>query len=248
MQPASPEQAAAVSYAREISQDPNTATCTDGTIYASGASHRNKDSGPCASKGLVLAPITGSIGSKHTRALKDDVIYEVHVRGLTRDDTAMAASLRGTYAGAALKAGYLASLGVTAVEFLPVQETQNDSNDVNPTSTAGDNYWGYMTLNYFAPDRRYSSDKTAGGPTREWKAMVKAFHDAGIKVYLDVVYNHTGEGGAWGGSDGLTVYNLQSWRGLDNPTYYSLTSDLRHSWDNTASAATTTPATRSRRT
>jgi isoamylase len=90
-----------------------------------------------------------------------------------------------------------------------------------------------MTLNYFAPDRRYSSDKTPGGPTREWKAMVKAFHDAGIKVYIDVVYNHTGEGGAWGGTDGLTVYNLMSWRGLDNPTYYSLTNDLKYSWDNT---------------
>ncbi|MGQ0798659.1 MAG: alpha-amylase family glycosyl hydrolase [Pseudomarimonas sp.] len=220
-------------YAREISQDPNTATCTDGTIYASGATHRNKNSGTCAPKGLVLAPNTASVGTKPTRALKDDVVYEVHVRGLTMNDTSIVASKRGTYAGAALKAAYLASLGVTAVEFLPVQETQNDTNDVNPTTTDGDNYWGYMTLNYFAPDRRYSSDKTAGGPTREWKAMVKAFHDVGIKVFIDVVYNHTGEGGAWGGSDGLTVYNLQSFRGLDNPTYYSLTSDLKYSWDNT---------------
>ena len=220
-------------YAVEISQDPNTATCTDGTLYASGAAHRNKDSGPCAGKGIVLAPITTSNGSKPTRALKDDVVYEVHVRGLTRDDTSVPVALRGTYAGAALKAGYLAGLGITAVEFLPVQETQNDSNDVDPNSDTGDNYWGYMTLNYFAPDRRYASDRTPGGPTREWKAMVKAFHDAGIKVYIDVVYNHTGEGGAWGGSDGLTVYNLLSWRGLDNPTYYSLTSDLKYSWDNT---------------
>ncbi|PKM07888.1 MAG: glycogen debranching enzyme [Gammaproteobacteria bacterium HGW-Gammaproteobacteria-4] len=220
-------------YALEISHDPNTPTCLDGTIYASGATHRNKDSGACAPKGIVLAPITGSIGSKPTRALKDDVIYEVHVRGLTKSDTSIASNLRGTYAGAALKAGYLASLGVTAVEFLPVQETQNDTNDVVPDSTAGDNYWGYMTLNFFAPDRRYSSDKSAGGPTREWKAMVKAFHDAGIKVYIDVVYNHSGEGGAWSGSDGLTVYNILSWRGIDNPTYYSLTSDLKFSWDNT---------------
>jgi glycogen operon protein len=90
-----------------------------------------------------------------------------------------------------------------------------------------------MTLNYFAPDRRYAADKTAGGPTREFKAMVKAFHDVGIKVYIDVVYNHTGEGGAWGGSDGLTVYNLLSFRGLDNPSYYSLTANFQYSWDNT---------------
>jgi isoamylase len=220
-------------YAVEMSQDPQTASCSDGTIYASGASHRNKDSGACAPKGLVLAPITTSTGTKPTRAFKDDVVYEVHVRGLTKNDTSLATSLRGTYAGAAQKASYLAGLGVTAVEFLPVQETQNDTNDVDPNSNTGDNYWGYMTLNYFAPDRRYSSDKTAGGPTREWKAMVKAFHDAGIKVYVDVVYNHTGEGGPWGGTDGLTVYNIQSWRGLDNPTYYSLTSDLKYPWDNT---------------
>lgn len=220
-------------YALEISQDPNTASCPDGTIYASGTAHRNKDSGACAAKGLVLAPITTPTGTKPVRAFKDDVIYEVHVRGLTMNDASIPAAQRGTYAGAALKAGFLASLGVTAVEFLPVQEAQNDTNDVDPNSTSGDNYWGYMTLSYFAPDRRYASDKSAGGPTREWRAMVKAFHDVGIKVYIDVVYNHTGEGGAWGGSDGLTVYNLLSWRGLDNPTYYSLTSNYQHSWDNT---------------
>jgi isoamylase len=220
-------------YTVEISQDPNTASCPDGTIYASGAANRAQDSGACAPKGLVLATDSSSIGTKPTRAFKDDVVYEVHVRGFTKSDTSVAAALRGTYAGAATKAAYLASLGVTAVEFLPVQETQNDTNDVDPNSDTGDNYWGYMTLNYFAPDRRYSSDKTAGGPTREFKAMVKAFHDAGIKVFIDVVYNHTGEGGAWGGSDGLTVYNVMSFRGLDNPTYYSLTSDLQRSWDNT---------------
>lgn len=220
-------------YAREISQDPNTPSCLDGTIYASGATHRNKDSGACAPKGIVLATDTTSIGSKPTRALRDDVVYEVHVRGLTMNDTSIPLAQRGTYAGAAQKAAYLASLGVTAVEFLPVQETQNDTNDVDPNSTSGDNYWGYMTLNFFAPDRRYASDKTPGGPTREWKAMVKAFHDVGIKVFIDVVYNHTGEGSAWGGTDGLTVYNIQSFRGLDNPTYYSLTSDYQYPWDNT---------------
>ena len=220
-------------YAVELSQDPNTPSCTNGTIYASGAAYRNLDSGPCAPKGVVLAASTTSVGVKPTRAFKDDVVYEVHVRGLTKNDASVPVALRGTYAGAALKAASLAAIGVTAVEFLPVQETQNDTNDVDPLSTAGDNYWGYMTLNYFAPDRRYSSDKTAGGPTKEWKAMVKAFHDVGIKVYIDVVYNHTGEGGAWGGTDGLTVYNVQSFRGLDNPTYYSLNNGFQYSWDNT---------------
>lgn len=220
-------------YAREISHDPITPGCTDGTIYASGASHRNKDSGACASKSIALGPITTSTGTKPTRPLKDEIVYEMHVRGLTMNDTSIPLFQRGTYAGAAQKAAHLASLGITAIEFLPVQETQNDQNELTANSTDGDNYWGYMTLNYFAPDRRYASDKTPGGPTREWRAMVKAFHDAGIKVYVDVVYNHTGEGSAWGGTDGRTVYNIQSWRGLDNPTYYSLTSDFQYPWDNT---------------
>jgi len=135
------------------------------------------------------------------------------VRGLTENDASIPAAYRGTYAGAALKAGYLASLCVTAIEFLPVQETQNDANDVTPDSTVGVNYWGYSTLNYFAPDRHYASDRSPGGLTREFKVMVKAFHDVGMKVYIDVVYNHTGEGGAWNPTD-TTTYNLYSFRGV----------------------------------
>ncbi|HZH16723.1 MAG TPA: isoamylase [Archangium sp.] len=218
-------------YALEISHDPINPSNTDGSLYASGATHRLKDSGARAPKGVVLAPDTTSYGTKPTRALKDDVIYEVHVRGLTQGDSSIT-SCRGTYAGAAQKAASLAALGVTAVEFLPVQETDNDANDVNATTTTGDNYWGYMTLNFFAPDRRYACDKSAGGPTREFKAMVKAFHDVGIKVFIDVVYNHTGEGGAWSSTD-KTTYNVFTFRGLDNPTYYTLTSDMQNSWDNT---------------
>ncbi|MBM7094104.1 hypothetical protein JTP67_37485, partial [Streptomyces sp. S12] len=102
-------------YAREISQDPNTAACPDGTIYASGAAHRNKDSGLCANKSIALAADATSVGSKPTRALKDEVIYEVHVRGLTRNDDSVPAAERGTYKGAARKAAALAALGVTAV-------------------------------------------------------------------------------------------------------------------------------------
>lgn len=219
-------------YALEMSHDPVNASWSDGTIYASGAAYRTVDSGLEAPKGILFVKDTQSVGVKPTRALKDDVIYEVNVRGLTMNDTSIPVADRGTYKGAAQKADYLTSLGITAIELLPVQETQNDTNDVDPTSTTGDNYWGYMTLNYFAPDRRYAADKTPGGPTREFKAMVKAFHDKGIKVLIDVVYNHTGEGGAWNASDTGT-YNIYSWRGLDNPTYYSLTSDRQYSWDNT---------------
>jgi len=216
-------------YALEMSHDPVNPNNQDGTVFASGPNYRHLDSGAKAPKGVVLKPDTTSIGTKPTRALKDDVIYEVHVRGLTAGDSSIT-SCRGTYAGAAQKAASLAALGVTAVEFLPVQETDNDNNDT-VASTAGDNYWGYMTLNYFAPDRRYSCDKSAGGPTREFKSMVKAFHDNGIKVFIDVVYNHTGEGGAWSGDK--NTMNVFTFRGLDNPTYYSLTSDMQNSWDNT---------------
>lgn len=145
-------------------------------------------------------------------------------------DSSVPSELRGTYAGAAYRASYLKSIGVTAVEFLPVQETQNDQNDTDQ-STNGANYWGYMTLNYFAPDRRYSADKSAGGPTREFKQMVRAFHEEGIKVYIDVVYNHTGEGYPWDGTG--DVVNVMSFRGLDNPTYYELTKNNRYYQDDT---------------
>jgi isoamylase len=219
-------------YAREVSRDPINPDNTDGTIYASGPSYRKIDSGPKGPKGIVIRPDATDIGDKPTRPLKDDVIYEVHVRGLTMNDESIPAELRGTYKGAGMKVPYLADLGVTAVEFLPVQETQNDANDVDPNSDTGDNYWGYATLAYFAPDRRYSSDKSPGGPTREWKAMVRAFHEKGIKVFIDVVYNHTGEGGAWNPSDPST-YNVISMRGLDNSVYYSLTGDRKFGWDNT---------------
>ncbi|MBK8401088.1 MAG: glycogen-debranching protein [Propionivibrio sp.] len=219
-------------YARELSHDPTTPDNLSGTPYASGPLFRTLDSGSVAPRGIVLAGDKQSVGAKPTRAFKDDVVYEVHVRGLTMNDSSIPAAYRGTYRGAGLKAAYLKSLGVTAVEFLPVQETQNDTNDVVPDSTADDNYWGYSTLAYFAPDRRYAADRSAGGPTREFKAMVKAFHDQGIKVMIDVVYNHTGEGGAWSSAD-TTTYNVLSFRGLDNPTYYTLTSDRQSTWDNT---------------
>lgn len=219
-------------YARELSHDPRTASQNSDTVYASGPSYRTLDSGPAAPKGIVLPDSAAATGSKPTRALKDDIVYEVHVRGMTANDPSVPAAERGTYKGAARKAAELAGLGVTAVEFLPVQETQNDADDADPTSTTGDNYWGYSTLDYFAPDRRYASDRSPGGPTREFQDMVKAYHDAGIKVFTDVVYNHTGEGGPWNPGDKNT-YSVLSFRGLDNPEYYELTADLQGPVDNT---------------
>jgi isoamylase len=212
-------------YARELSHDPSVPGGADGSVYGVG-NHRTKDSAPLAPKSMVLPGDALDTGVAPPGAFKDDVVYEVHVRGLTRADASLGACA-GTYAGAASKAAYLKALGVTAIELLPVQETQNDMNDV-AASTAGDNYWGYSTLAYFAPDRRYACDKSPGGPTRELAALVKAMHDAGIKVFLDVVYNHTAEGGG---------ASLLSLRGMDNASYYELTNDGGGYVDNTGIGA-----------
>jgi isoamylase len=198
-------------------------------VFASGPDFRHIDSAPFAAKAIALGDEAADLGAAPTRALRDDIIYEVHVRGLTRNDPGVPAALRGTYAGAALKADYLADLGVTAIELLPIQETQDDQNDLE-VGTAGDNYWGYATLSFFAPDRRFAADRSPGGPTREFQAMVRAFHDRGIKVYLDVVYNPTGEGGLWNASG--EVAELLSFRGLDNATYYELAGGGRFYHDN----------------
>ena len=207
-------------YTREISHDPLQPGALSSSPYATGAASRGTDDGAMASKSMVWPPDTTDVGTRPVRALKDDVIYEVHVRGLTMNDPTIPDASRGTYTGAAMKAAALAAIGVTAVELLPIQETQNDQNDANPQ---GANYWGYSTIAYFAPDRRYASDKSPGGPTREFKAMVQAFHASGIKVLLDVVYNHTAEGGV-SGSD-PSIARLLSLRGLDNAAYYELAAD-----------------------
>ena len=223
-------------YALELSHDPTGASNTDDSIYESGPASRLVDTGELAGKGIVLesALLDGDFGAKPEHGLEDDVIYEVHVRGLTRADPSVPAAERGTYAGAGRKAAYLRSIGVTAVEFLPLHETMNDINDVVPT-TDGDNYWGYMTLSYFAPDRRYAADRSPGGPTREFREMVKAFHDEGIKVFVDVVYNHTAEGGAQDGAG--QVASMFSFRGIDNANYYELGSDAHQFFDNTGLGA-----------
>jgi isoamylase len=194
-------------YARELSHDPFQPGMADPSVYNVGSGNRDKDSAQSATKGIVLPETPLDAGVRPSWPLRDDIIYEVHLRGLTANDPD--AGCPGTYAAAAARAGYLHDLGVTAVELLPVQETQNDTN----TGTAPGNYWGYSTLGFFAPDRHYACDATPGGPTREFAAMVAAFHARGIKVFLDVVYNHTPETGS---------SSLLSFRGLDNARYYEL--------------------------
>ncbi len=147
------------------------------------------------------------------RSFAQTVIYEMHVGGFTRHPSSgVATAQRGTYAGLIKKIPYLQDLGVTAVELLPV--FQYDEQDA-----PGDlpNYWGYSPVSYFAPHCSYSSRRDPLGPLDEFRDMVKALHQAGIEVILDVVYNHTAEGN----HGGATL----CFRGLENDAYYILEAD-----------------------
>ncbi|WP_027892069.1 glycogen debranching protein GlgX [Calidithermus chliarophilus] len=145
--------------------------------------------------------------------LHRSVIYELHVRGFTMCHPEVPPALRGTYAGLASPpvVDYLKSLGVTAVELLPVHHKVHDRLLVEKGLS---NYWGYNTLGYFAPECSYSSSGVLGEQVREFKAMVKTLHAAGIEVILDVVYNHTAEGNHLGPT--------LSFKGIDNSVYYRL--------------------------
>jgi glycogen operon protein len=150
-------------------------------------------------------------GDKHIRRpFSQTVIYEMHVRGFTRHPSSgLEESKRGTYAGLIEKIPYLVDLGITAVELMPVFQF-----DVQDGPAGLVNYWGYSPISLFAPHQGYSSSKNPQGVLDEFRDMVKALHRAGIEVILDVVYNHTAEGG----SGGPTF----SFRGIDNTVYYLL--------------------------
>jgi glycogen operon protein len=151
--------------------------------------------------------------------LSQTVIYELHVRGYTRHASSAVAH-PGTYLGLIEKIPYLKSLGVTAVQLMPVFEFDElEHAHRNPrTGEVLPNYWGYSPLSFFAPKAAYAAK--AGQQVREFKQMVKAFHDAGLEVILDVVYNHTCEGN----ENGPT----RSFRGLDNDIYYMLDKEGRY--------------------
>ena len=159
------------------------------------------------------------------------VIYEVHVRSMTAGSSS-GACFPGTYRGLIDKIPYLQALAITAVELLPVQQfDEQEVSRVNPlTGELLGNYWGYAPLAYFAPHLDYAADRDAGGLLDEFRDMVKAFHRAGIEVLLDVVFNHTAEGG----EDGPTI----CFRGLENSAYYLLESDRRHYHDFTGTGNT----------
>jgi glycogen operon protein len=154
----------------------------------------------------------------------DTVIYETHVRGLTMTHPELPEHLRGTFAGLAHPAiiEHLTSLGVTTIELLPVHHFVSE---VHLLQSGLTNYWGYNTVGFFAPHARYSAADSRGGQVSEFKDMVKALHAAGLEVVIDVVYNHTAEGGI----DGPTL----SFRGIGNDDYYYLTNGGREYVDYT---------------
>ena len=155
----------------------------------------------------------------------ESVVYEAHVRGLTMTHPEVPEHLRGTYAGIAHPSiiAHLSDLGVTAIELLPVHQFVQD-----PYLIEGGlrNYWGYNTIGFLAPHNEYAATGTRGQQVTEFKAMVKALHEADIEVLLDVVYNHTAEGSRLGPTICL--------RGIDNASYYRLVDDdKRYYYDTT---------------
>jgi isoamylase len=144
------------------------------------------------------------------------VIYEAHVKGLTQTHPDLPQEIRGTYAGIGHPAivEHLTSLGVTALELMPVHQFVQDP---HLKERGRSNYWGYNTIGFFAPHNAYSSSGSRGQQVTEFKAMVKSLHAAGIEVILDVVYNHTAEGNELGPT--------LSFKGIDNASYYRLVDD-----------------------
>ncbi|WP_328384548.1 glycogen debranching protein GlgX [Streptomyces sp. NBC_00400] len=192
----------------------------------------DRDSAPYVPKGVVVGEDTGDEGGvdewQDDRRPKtpwpDSVLYELHVRGFTMRHPGIPERLRGTYAGLAHPAAleHLVRLGVTAVELLPVHQFAHEDHLVRRGLR---NYWGYNSIGYFAPHAGYAATGTRGQQVGEFKRMVRALHDAGIEVILDVVYNHTAEAGELGPTLSL--------RGIDNRGYYRLAGEARRYTDYT---------------
>ncbi|TXA41162.1 glycogen debranching enzyme GlgX [Mycobacterium tuberculosis variant bovis] len=161
----------------------------------------------------------------------ETVIYEAHVKGMTQTHPSVPEQLRGTYAGLAHPAiiDHLKSLNVTAIELMPVHQFMHDSRLLDLGLR---NYWGYNTFGFFAPHNQYAANRNSS--VAEFKSMVRSFHEAGIEVILDVVYNHTAEGNHLG----PTI----NFRGIDNAAYYRLVdTDLRRYKDYTGTGNSLNP-------
>jgi isoamylase len=189
-------------------------------------STNDADSAPYAMRSIVINPFFDWANDRPLRIpYHETVIYEAHVKGMTVRQPGIPEDVRGTYSGLAhpVMINHLHSLGVTAVELMPVHQFVHDS---GLTERGLSNYWGYNTIGFFAPHNDYASFGGLGGQVQEFKAMVKALHRAGIEVILDVVYNHTAEGNHLGPT--------LSFRGIDNPAYYRLVdADRQYYYDTT---------------
>jgi isoamylase len=175
------------------------------------------DSGPYMPKNVVINPFFDWGDDRPPRVpYHQSLIYEAHVKGLTKLHPGIPEEQRGTYAGLAhpVMIDHLTDLGVTAVELMPVHQHVPEHAMVARGLT---NYWGYNTIGFLAPHNRYSASGELGEQVLEFKAMVRALHEAGIEVILDVVYNHTAEGDHLGPT--------MSFRGIDNVSYYRLRDD-----------------------
>ncbi len=173
---------------------------------------QESDSAPDVPRSIVVAGSFDWEEDEHPRVPDEDtVIYETHVKGFSQRHPGVPPELRGTYAGMAHPAAleHLQRLGVTSVELLPVHHFVHDGFLLERGLR---NYWGYNTIGFFAPHAEYAAGGSGGQQVDEFKAMVKAFHGAGLEVILDVVYNHTGEGNHRG--------PMLSLRGFDNGAYY----------------------------
>ncbi|MGO4211030.1 glycogen debranching protein GlgX [Terriglobus sp. YAF25] len=175
-----------------------------------------RDSAPYVPKCIVVDPNFDFTGERRRKRIgwSETILYEAHVRGLTSKYPGMPEAIQGTYAGAAdpQVIGYLRSLGITSVEFLPIHTFVDDGYLLERGLR---NYWGYNTIGFFAPDPRYASNRP--DTLKEFKEMVARFHENGLEVILDVVYNHTAEGN----EKGPTL----SFKGIDNASYYRLLPD-----------------------
>src|SRR5579871_2638049 len=182
-----------------------------------------RDSAPFVPKCVVVDPSFAWRGQPRTRAVPWDqtIIYEMHIRGYTKQHPQVGLKEQGSYKGLATPAviEYIGSLGVTTIELLPIHTFINDSHLLERGLT---NYWGYNSIGFFAPDPRYASEPEQS--LREVKEMVARFHDAGMEVILDVVYNHTAEGN----ERGPTL----SFKGIDNASYYRLMPDQKRYYIN----------------
>ncbi|WP_104177728.1 glycogen debranching protein GlgX [Cryobacterium sp. Y50] len=180
-------------------------------------SPNDEDSASHVMLGVVVNPFFDWTGDRSLRTpYSESLIYEAHVKGLTKLHQSVPKTQRGTYAGLAHPSviDHLQKLGVTAIELMPVHQFVNDGTLMEQGLN---NYWGYNSIGFFAPHNTYSSTGDLGQQVQEFKGMVRSLHAAGIEVILDVVYNHTAEGNHMGPT--------LSFKGIDNEAYYRLMDD-----------------------